>query len=441
VKSILLFAMLCTIAIFPGCSASLSTQINGGYPAKGSATPALTETVMAERTPTLTSLPKNTTTGSPKPSATSSSTPTAMPVGPDDFPVDINPLSGLPVDNVELLNLPPALVSISNAPLPTRPQAGLSFSPLVFEIYIGEGVSRYLTIFYGDYPMLVSGSPGDVDDELEDAVVGPIRSGRLPYEKLRQLYNGFLVFASASSRVLPYLDEYYIFYNEEKQNYNLAFLPVAELQNYAEQMLENHSKRALHGLKFDSNIQPGGKDARTIWIPFHELDQVVWKFNPQIGSYNRYQDQEDGKTFIKMTDRLNGDALAFENIIILFADYTFFDATLFDIELMYLNRYPALLFRDGKMTEIFWTTANEEFEASTGFLRPIRFVDEQGQAVALKHGQTWVEIIPRNSPYYEIPATDDYANLSLKQESGSASWLVYFQQPPIPEVVETEESE
>ncbi len=364
-----------------------------------------------------------------------------MPVGPDDFPAMINPLSGLPVDHVELLALPPALVSISNAPLPTRPQAGLSFSPLVFEIYIGEGVSRYLAVFYGDYPKVAPGSSGDVDYGLEDAVVGPIRSGRLPYEKLRQLYNGFLVFASASSRVLPYLDEYFIFYNEEKQNYNLALLPVAQLQNYAEQMLENHSKRALLGLRFDSGIQAGGKDARTIWIPFHELDQVVWKFNPQIGSYNRYQDQEDGNTFIKMTDRLNGDPLAFENIIILFADYTFFDATLFDIELMYLNRYPALLFRDGKMTEIFWTTANEEFEASTGFLRPIRFVDELGQPIALKHGQTWVEIIPRNSPYYEIPAAEDFADLSLIQQPGSANWLIYFQQPPIPEVVETEESE
>ena len=69
------------------------------------------------------------------------------------------------------------------------------------------------------------------------------------------------------------------------------------------------------------------------------------------GSYHRYQDREDGKTFERMTDRLSGEALSFENIIILLADYTFYDATLFDIDLMYLDRYPALLFRDGKMQE------------------------------------------------------------------------------------------
>ena len=65
---------------------------------------------------------------------------------------DINPLTGLPVADSANLALPPALVSVANFPPTARPQAGLSFSPIVFELFIGEGMTRYLAIFYGDYP-------------------------------------------------------------------------------------------------------------------------------------------------------------------------------------------------------------------------------------------------------------------------------------------------
>jgi hypothetical protein len=44
------------------------------------------------------------------------------------------------------------LVSISHFPVDARPQAGLSFAPYVFEIYITEGATRFLTAFYGQFP-------------------------------------------------------------------------------------------------------------------------------------------------------------------------------------------------------------------------------------------------------------------------------------------------
>lgn len=64
----------------------------------------------------------------------------------------LNPLSGLQVADPSLLELPPVLVSISTFPVTARPQAGLSFAPFVFEIYITEGTTRYLTAFYGEFP-------------------------------------------------------------------------------------------------------------------------------------------------------------------------------------------------------------------------------------------------------------------------------------------------
>ncbi len=74
--------------------------------------------------------------------------------GPDlaDFPPGYNPLLGLPVSDPANLELPAVLISITNFPVSARPQAGPSFAPYIYEMYISKGMTRFLTIFYGDYP-------------------------------------------------------------------------------------------------------------------------------------------------------------------------------------------------------------------------------------------------------------------------------------------------
>jgi hypothetical protein len=74
-------------------------------------------------------------------------------VEPTPAPPAYNPLTGLPVADPSLLQLPAALISISHFPVEARPQAGLSFAPYVFEVYITEGATRFLTTFYGEFPM------------------------------------------------------------------------------------------------------------------------------------------------------------------------------------------------------------------------------------------------------------------------------------------------
>ena len=68
------------------------------------------------------------------------------------IPEGINPLTGLPAADPNLLKIPALLVSISNFPAIGRPQAGLSFAPFVYEYYITEGATRFLAVFYGRFP-------------------------------------------------------------------------------------------------------------------------------------------------------------------------------------------------------------------------------------------------------------------------------------------------
>lgn len=64
----------------------------------------------------------------------------------------VNPLSGQPVADPSLLQIPAVLVSITNFPAIARPQSGLSFAPIVYEYYITEGATRFLAVFYGQFP-------------------------------------------------------------------------------------------------------------------------------------------------------------------------------------------------------------------------------------------------------------------------------------------------
>lgn len=89
-------------------------------------------------------------TSIPTPQPTS--TPASFGPEPGNFPAGVNPLTGKPVSEPELLKVPALLISISHFPATGRPQAGLSFAPYVFEYSITEGQTRFLAAFYGQYP-------------------------------------------------------------------------------------------------------------------------------------------------------------------------------------------------------------------------------------------------------------------------------------------------
>jgi hypothetical protein len=96
---------------------------------------------------------------------------------------------------------------------------------------------------------------------------------------------------------------------------------------------------------------------------------------------------------------------------------------------MNITKREALLFRDGKMYPIFWKTAVDDYSRHTGLLRPPRFVDAQGNPFPLKPGQTWVEIVPRFTPYFESADELDYWGLINHKQPGSGVWTVQFIAP------------
>ncbi|MBI4928824.1 MAG: DUF3048 C-terminal domain-containing protein [Anaerolineae bacterium] len=363
----------------------------------------------------------------PTPTATSMPVPggDTGPVGPDEFPEGINPLTGLPVEQVDNLDLPPALVSITNFPITARPQAGLSYSPFVFEMYIGEGMTRFLAMFYGDMPSEEDASQGSSGVTV-DYTVGPVRSGRLTYEPIRKLYGGFLVMASAWSGVSANLSEYTNVFGSDSSDINSAMIKVTDLEKIAEKNVDDlYGKANLNAYRFDSKTPSGGQAGSVVRMVWSYYNQVIWRYNTADGSYHRFQDDADAVNFIEATDRLNKEALTYENLVFLFANHTAKADTLIDVNLMYQDHQKALIFRDGKMYEVFWTTKSGQYEQTSGKLRPIRFVDAQGKPFALKPGQTWVHLLPVYTPYYETLDSQIYSDLG-KEKPGSGVWALRF---------------
>lgn len=334
-----------------------------------------------------------------RPAATAQA-PTATPVpgaaqlGPDQFPAGVNPLTGLPVEDAGLLALPPAMISVTNFPVSARPQAGLSYSPYVFEVFIGEGMTRLLALFYGEYPEKPVASSPQSGQAIENGVIGPIRSGRLPYESLRSLYNGFLVMASASSEVRLQLGGSTNIYGSDNADINSALIDVTRLQDIAQANAKSKLPN-LTGNLYSQQPPQGGSSAARLWVFYNFYNQILWSYDPASGAYLRSQDKADGSgKFYPSTDRLTGEQLAFENVIVLFARHKALNSarTLIDLDLLFTQN-KAFLFRDGKQFPIFWNTISGEYEKQSGLLRPIRFVDANGNPVPLHPGQTWVEIV------------------------------------------------
>jgi hypothetical protein len=298
-----------------------------------------------------------------------------------------NPLTGLPVEDPNLLTYAPALVSVSNFPISVRPQSGLSLAPHVYELAIGDGETRFLAIFYGNYG----------PQENQDVRLGSIRSGRLPFEELRTLYDGFIIMAGAAPEVYSQLSATTF---QDKLNFGI-------IQHLAEERTAHKGPPEFGPMSFDTAIQPAGLPGETLEIQWNYLNRVRWTYDPEQGCYLREQDRADGSgKYYPATDKLTGEQLCFENVIMLVAEHNYVEKYIIEMNLLYVISEPAIFFRDGQAYQVRWTSL-----APPG---PIRFMYPDESPFAYKPGQAFFEII-------------DSINEVSQKEDGS--WFVRFVNP------------
>ncbi|MEZ0396793.1 MAG: SdrD B-like domain-containing protein [Anaerolineales bacterium] len=247
-------------------------------------------------------------------------------------------------------------------------------------------------------------------------VVGPVRSGRLPYRYIRDYFPGScLVYAGASQEVLSQLPGCRLQYGSDESDINSAMLDITAMRQLAENNRDPNVPIDYSGNAFSETPPPGGAAAGRIDVFWSWQNQARWVYNPLAGAYERSVNHPDRPDeFAPIADRLTGRTLLFENVIFVFAEHIVQSPTIIDINLQTGQQGYAYIFRNGQMYRARWNTLAGDYEQTTGRARPMKFTDEYGNPFPLAPGHTWVHVF--------TPA-------SYVQEQSPGVWLARFYAP------------
>ncbi|MCC6147474.1 MAG: DUF3048 domain-containing protein [Anaerolineaceae bacterium] len=319
----------------------------------------------------------------------------------------INPLTGLRVEDSAQLERRPVIVKIQNAPRDDRPPFGLSGADIVFEYAIEFGDSRFAAIFYGQFP-----------DK-----VGPIRSARHVDIHLVRAYKSILVFGGAYQELFDLLLESdfgnrlvregpntapaLFRYDPEGRNYLLADLTL--LNPILEKYSIDNQPQYLEGMRFSEVLPSGGEDVAQLGIRFSGASYNGWVFDSSSGLYKRFSDAkndlgDNDPQYLPLLDRNSGEQITAANVVVLQAVYYPLIKTatseVYDIQL--IGSGTAYAARDGKLFPVIWERKDESSVVS--------LFDKQGNLFPLRPGNTWFEILSANSRVEELEGVRLFKN-------------------------------
>lgn len=242
--------------------------------------------------------------------------------------------------------------------------------------------------------------------------VGPIRSGRLLYVDVHEMFlNSCFIFASASEEILPLLPQCYLVPHDEASGG--AMLSIEKMKSLAQENKETRTGKFNYASNvFSETVPEGGEPAYRLNSYVALLNQSAWVYDAASSSYWRYVDdttQENAGVLHPEIDRLTNRQLQFDNIIVLEVEQEVYEfeqrpiRTLLDYHLELGRGGFGYLFRDGKQYDIRWTTKARAYEQETGQARPLYFVDANGNPVPLKPGKTWLIVA---TPYSYFTSED-----------------------------------
>jgi len=348
--------------------------------------PTATPTRMATATPTRTPTPTPTNTPTPDP---------LVKMGPD-----VNPLTGLKVDDPEKLNRRPLLIKVPNFPPEARPQWGLSEADVVIEHEAEGYLTRFTAIYLG----------GDVTPRL-----GPVRSLRLIDAELVPIFKGALVASGGHPAVKLRLTEGRAwaegytriicpeapFYSdggalrripEEGRIYELTM--YTDTDSLWEVLTERgiNERQDFHNMWVFSEMVPeGGEDAAEVEIVYRRTIETLYRYDEETQAYKRFDAGQPLK------DAVTDEQIAPSNVLVLYANHVDTDIaadmhdpnkTWYSVSIQLWGTGPAQLFRDGKVYEATWVREDPQTPDDR-----LIIVDEEGQQIPFRPGKTWIQLV------------------------------------------------
>ena len=289
-------------------------------------------------------------------------------------PPPVFPLTGLPADGPNG-GRPSLSIKIDNID-DARPQAGLNYADLVYDVLVEGGQTRLFATFQSH----------DAD------VVGPIRSARpVDADLLRALGGGLFAYSGAApGEIAPV---------EDHSNATLL-----SNDNGVSAFYRARGKRAPHNVYASTpDLYAAGADAgdhsaappqlvhygpaapgqpnSTADVPMGQFANAAWNWNPMMGQYER--DQDGGPDTLDDGTRITAD-----NVLIMSVAITgtgVYDVNRVEDPLPVVIGFgPCWLLRDGQLIEGTWSR-----ESVTA---PTQYKDKAGHDLVFHTGRTWVEL-------------------------------------------------
>lgn len=351
--------------------------------------PTATETSLPEPVTVSTAVPptaavaENAANETPSPTSTQ-----AIPgmIGPDNFPEDVNPLTGLVVADPEMLERRPIAVKVSNIAR-VRPQSGLNNADLVFEHMTEGTITRFTAVFY------------TTDSEK----IGSIRSGRIIDLEIPIMYDAAFAYSGASGPVRLLFRASSFFDRIISPDFghggferisnpsnpgeffeDTLFTNTNTLRFILNERGQDVPPNFQNGMAFHPDPPAGGAPANTIEIEYRATN-AFWQYQTGVGRYFRWSDG------IAHNDANTGQQLNFKNIIVLSAHHQ--DTDIIEdsfgspsIQIQIWGEGPVSIFRDGQRFEGRWRR-EEPGDMLT-------FYDLEGNLLPLAPGNSFFQLVP-----------------------------------------------
>ncbi|HZD10185.1 MAG TPA: DUF3048 domain-containing protein [Candidatus Binatia bacterium] len=332
-------------------------------------------------TPGATAASEVTATAQPEPTTTIPGL-----IGPDNFAANVNPLTGLVVEDVSRLNRRPLAIKISNYPAVVRPQSGLNSADLVFEHYAEGGVTRFTAVFYAN----------DADP------VGSVRSARLIDLEIPKMYDAAFAYSGSSGPVRLMLHDSVFFdriispdfghggfYRVEDPNKAIEhtlFTDTGRLRAILDERGLNTRPQFHTNMAFLEEAPDGGAPASSIEIRYAGTN-AFWRYDPITDGYMR---STDG---VAQVDANTGNPLNFKNVIVVGAHHE--DTGIledqvggghYSIQIQIWGEGPVSIFRNGQRYEGRWRRESPE--------DMLTFYDMEGNILPLAPGNSFFQLVP-----------------------------------------------
>jgi len=154
-----------------------------------------------------------------------------------------------------------------------------------------------------------------------------------------------------------------------------------------------NGRQNLDGMSFQMEPPAGGQPVSEFVNWWSGAIYNRWQYDPALGKYLRFQETETDTTggqntqYAQMTDRLTGEPLAFDNVVVIQVLYQYYDVEVYDPLL--IGSGKAYAFRDGQMYEVQWQRPASDSVISLAY--------PDGTPFPFKPGNTWFEVMGQAS--------------------------------------------